>query len=92
MTSEKKKEWCQELTIFFRIETLEEEGEIEAGEAATAAVEAARFGLTGDVDACRWICSPGTPPTPEAQHSCDLFVDAEMQNHEKIRLNPRTYQ
>lgn len=60
------------LTIFFRPEALEEDGEAGGGDAA-AAIEM-RPDLTGDVEACRLICSPPTLPLP-AQCSSDLFVD-----------------
>lgn len=66
---------------FFRIETLEEEGDVGAGGDGDARIEAGLTLLAGDVDdTCRWICSPEakTPPPVvlDAHDSCGLFVQA----------------
>lgn len=61
------------LTIFFLTETLDEDGETGACDDVGGA---GTLGLTGEVEACRYICSPATE-LPETQHSWDLFVEAE---------------
>lgn len=69
----------ERLTIFFRTETLDEDGDVGAGGDGDAKMEAG-LTLAGDVDICRWICSPEakTPPPValEAHDSCGLFVQA----------------
>lgn len=59
--------------IFFLTETLDEDGETGACDDVGGA---GTLGLTGEVEACRYICSPATE-LPETQHSWDLFVEAE---------------
>lgn len=72
------------LTIFFLIETFEDDGDIGGtgdgeGSSVTTAGDGAAVivDLTGDDEGCRIICSP-LPPTPpaELQQSCPLFVEA----------------
>lgn len=85
------------LTNFFRIETLEEEGDVGAGGDGDAKIEAGLTLLAGDVDdSCRWICSPEakTPPPVvlDAHDSCGLFVQAERKKkleHYEERLDQR---
>lgn len=72
-------------TIFFFTEALEDDGGDAgaAGEAEIEAIIAGPLDLTGDVEACRWVCSLPTPPPLETQHSCDLLVDAAKEDETK---------